>query len=489
MDGSVERTQPRKRGIDTVADAPRLLEGRYGTKEMCDIWGTDANTYDAVMQAQVAGLHVIDEIYPGKIPKRYIDALTRTANLEDVNPDRVRELEAKGEHDVIAINTAWGEAANKIEPSSSSVINFIRTSADSTETAKAVRCMASFKVYAGSVENLRDIMLEKTVEWIDMPFMDVTHLYDALPTVAGRPFSFYAEMLQSDLDFIRMVHDFSLVAKWADATGNHHAATTAGIDGMKLQEAYAKRLGMSCMTAPAQIPGREFNADIIYALARTGMTLSNIGQFIAWGRSDDVDVFEYSRPKRKKGSSAMPHKDAKNGNPTAEEQAESLGHEMLGKLTTAVASIKFRYARDLSGSASDRLDIGPAYKFSDHVARGLADVAYWLKLKNGRSLERLARSHGLTTAAQLMTYLVDPENTSRPMPRSEAHDLVGEIATRAYNEQRPFLHVLADYPDVRERFDIDTLERAADASRYIGQSREIIRANFERLHGRTTFPA
>jgi adenylosuccinate lyase len=483
----MKKTQPLPLGVDTVKDAPRLLEGRYGTKEMLDIWGTDANTYEAIMQAQITGLEVLEELHPGRLPHAYITALKNTANLEAVNPGRVRELEDITGHDVVAVNTAWGEAADRIVPGASSIINFIRTSADSTETAKAIRCMRSFEVYARSLENFRDILLERSIEWLDKPFMDQTHLYDALPTVAGRPLSYFAEMLQSDLDFIAFVYGVSLLAKWADATGNHHSATTAGINGIELQEKYAGRLGLRCMTAPAQIPGREFNADVMYALARTSGTLANIGQFIAMGRGDDMNVFVYSSPKRKKGSSAMPHKDVKGGNPTAEEQAESLHHEMLGKLATAVASIKFRYGRDLSGSASDRLDVGPGFKFSDHVARRLANVVYWLELNEGRSLERLTRTYGIVTAEQVMTYLVDPSRANS-MGRKEAHDLMAELATRSYNLKRPFYDVLLECEPVTSRLSPDTLRLLTNSTAYIGQSKEIIERNFGGLRGKKTFP-
>ncbi len=481
------RTEPKLLGIDPVKDAPLLEGGRYGTREMCDIWGTDTNTYLAVMEAQSIGLGVLDELYPDLVPRKYIDALVKTANFEHVNPDRIRELEAKGEHDVIAINTAWGEAADQIEHGASAYVGFVRTSADSTETGKAIRCMHSLQVYSRSLENLRDILLEKTVEWINIPFMDQTHFYDALPTVAGRPFSFYAETLQSDLDFIKFIHNFSLMAKWADATGNHHAAVSAGINGIALQEAYAKRLGLRCMNAPAQVPSREFNADVVYALARTAMTLSALGEFIARGRGDDMNVFQKKKKKRKKGSSSMPHKDAKNGNPTAEEQAESFGHYMLGVLTTTVSSIKFRYGRDLSGSASDRLTLGASFKFGDHVTRRLADVVYWLSLNEGRSLERLARSYGVTTSSQVLTYLLASEG--QPISREYAHDLIGQLATKAYNERRQFLDVLLGNDEISTRLSQDQIQRISDSQQYIGQSKEIIRMNYGRMLRQRTFPA
>jgi len=483
----MSKTEPRGRGIDEVKDAPRLLEGRYGTKEMCDIWGTDADTYLAIMNAQVAGLDTINEMHPGRLPEKYVDTLRRTANFDHINAEDVRREEARTNHDVIAVNNTWGKAAEEAETGASSIINFMRTSADSTETAKAMRCKKSFEVLAGSVENLRDILLERSMEWIDAPHIDQTHLYDALPTVAGRPFSHYAEMLQSDLDAIRFFHGFSLIAKWAGETGNHHNAVAGGIDGMELQEEYARKLGLNSMTAPAQIPGREFNADIMYALARTSGTLANIGNYVSTNRGSDPALYKYMNPKKAKGSSGMPHKDLFGGNPTAEEQAQALLHELAGKMVTAIETIKMDYARNLDGSASDRLDVGPAFKFTDHVTRRLAEVVYWLELDRARSLDRLNRTYGVVTSSQVLTYLTDPMRTSSPMPRKKAHDMLGELATQAYLDKRPFFDVLTKRPEVTERIDADTLKMITDPIKYIGQSREIIERNYARFYRTRTF--
>ena len=480
-------TQPRKANVHMIRDAPLLLEGRYGTREMCDIWGNDANTYVAIMQAQVEGLPVLNQLSPGLIPEKCIDALRQTANLDSVDSAHVRELEASGSHDVVAINTAWGEAADKITPGASSVTNFLRTSADSTETAKAMRCKKSFEVLAESVENLRDIALEKSLEWMDDPYMDQTHFYDALPTVAGRPFSFYAEMLQSDLDFVAFVYTNSLFAKWADATGNHHSATTVGINGMRLQDDYAKHLGLRCMTAPAQLPGREYNADIMYALARTSGTLANLGRYIRKGRGDDSAVFVLKKPGKAKGSSAMPHKDIKGGNPIAEEQAGSLLHVMAGKMVTAIETIPFDYGRDLEGSASDRLDVGPAFKFVDHVTRRLAEVVYYLNLDKARSLDRINRTYGTVTSEQVMTYLLDPRLAREPMSRHAAHDLLGKLAKQAYDDRAPFFEVLERNLEIACRVDPNIIRQITNPIKYIGQSREIIQRNYDDLHGRKTF--
>lgn len=478
----MQKTDPKPRGIDTARDAPLLHLGRYGTDDMIKLWGPD-ETFMYSLSAQSAAISTMSDLYPDVIPIEHAEELARAANLDTINPNRIREIEDRTGHDVIAINRALSE---KVSPEAAAHINKGRTSADTTETAKALQIKKSLAVMADSIENLRDIALEKSVEWMETPHMDTTHWIDALPTVAGRPLSFYAEMLQSDLDFLAHVYHNSIKGKWADATGNHHSVTALDIDGMKLQKEYCDRLGIGHMTANAQIPGREFLTDIIYSIARMAETLNNIAFYSAWGKGTDVGIFLDTNPRKRKGSSAMPHKDMVGGNPTAEEQAESFANLMGGNLMTSLRSCKFRYGRDLSGSSSDRDIFTSSFKFGDHVIRRMADTAFYLGLNGDVSKDRVSRTYGVITAQQVMTYLTDRRRTDDPMTREDAHDLMGELATKAYRGKRQFLDVLLEDGRVTDRLDRETIGTITNPHEYIGHSKEIIRQVVETCYKRTT---
>ncbi len=304
--------------------------------------------------------------------------------------------------------------------------------------------------------------------------MDPTHLYDALPTVAGRPFVFFAEMLHSDMMELARVARHSLIGKWGDATGNHHSAYALGIDGPMLQEAYCKRLGLRSMSASAQIPAREYLFDVYAAMARTAGTIHNLARYIRWGRSEDVGIFRF--PLGKKGSSAMPHKDSKGGNPTSEEQAGSYFQYMQGVLATAMASIPFSYARDLEASAAERINLEGMFKFGDHTIRNMASVMNKLILDEERSKERVARTYGVTTAQRLMTYLTDGRFVSNPMPRSEAHDLTAKLATAAFDGKKEFFELCRQHPEVTARVPEEKLRQITDPFEYVAESRLLVNA-------------
>lgn len=478
-----ERTQPRPRFPKNEKEDPHTLAaGRYGTYEMCDIWGPE-KTFQSSLDVQGVSASVLSELHPEIVPSAAAAEITEKASLKYIKADRIRELEAKTGHDVIAINTSLEEV---VSHEAGTHINKAKTSADTTETARALQVKKSLEVIAGSVENLRDIVLEKAKDWIDVPHMDLTHRYDALPSVAGRALVHYAEMLQSGLRLLNFVYQNSIVGKWADATGNHHSAVTLGIDGIRLQEAFCDRLHIAHMDAPAQIPGLEFQADVVYTLARLGETMSNLAEYIATGRGDDQDVFVNASPRKQKGSSAMPHKDRKNGNPDIEEQGESVSNKLRGWLTTAMSNCRMPYARTLAASANMRIDFEDGFKFFDHAIRRLAERMYWLDIDKARAQERVVRSYGAVTSQQIMTYLTDRQRTSEPMTRSQAHDLLGRLATEAWNSKTQLLEVVLREPEITRRLDETTLRRITDPTQYIGQSKEIIRLVAGKYHGLKT---
>ena len=468
------KTQPKPRFPQGYEEDPSTLTaGRYGTKEMVEIWGPE-KTFEYILRVQGQAALTLSFLHSDVISSDIAREIYEKANLKYVSAARIRELEKKKGHDVIAINIALEEVVSE---GAKPHVGQLKTSADATQPAKALQLKNSLEVIADSAENLCDILVEKALEWKNIPHMDGTHLYDALPTVAGRPLVHYVEMLQTGLELLNFVYTHSIIGKWADATGNHHSAAALGINGIELQRVYCNRLGIGYMDAPAQVPGLEFEADIIYSISRLAETMNNIARYIAWGRSDDVNIFVNANPKRKKGSAAMPHKDAKNGNPDVEEQYMSIRRYLMGNLVTSMANCEMPYARDLSASANMRINFEDSFKFLDHGIRNLANTVYWIGLREERSKERVLRSYGAVTSEQVLAYLTDKRKTPYPLPalsRSEAHDILGKLATYAWENKTPFGEVLRKTPEVSLRLSNETIEKITNPLEYIGQSKEII---------------
>ena len=182
----------------------------------------------------------------------------------------------------------------------------------------------------------------------------------------------------------------------------------------------------------------------------------------------------------------MPHKDVKGGNRTAEEQEVSMANKLMGWMTTALANCEMPYARSLYASANSRIDFEDNFKFTDHCIRNLASVVYYLGIDNNASTARVMRTFGIVTSSRVMAHLTDQRRTDNPMPRSQAHDLMGQLATRAYESSTPFIDVLLQDPEVTSRINEEVLRRISNPLVYIGQSKEIIKTVYEKYHGRKT---
>ncbi len=481
------QTLPKPTGIGPETNPCTLVAGRYGTADMIPVFGSNA-TFEYILKSQAIAIRVLSENYPDIVPPQHAEILVETADLDHINPQRIRELEADTHHDVVAINTAWEEVVKEICPEATAHINKGRTSADSTETAKALQFKDATEIIITSLENLRDIVLEKAMSWKDIPHMDLTHRYDALPTTAGRPLVHYAEMLQSDIDKLYDAYNTSLFGKWGDATGNHHALTGLDVDNPEeIQEIYCEMLGLKCMDAAAQTPGREYLFDFIAALGRTAETMGNLATYIATGRGDDTNTFVSVKPGKHVGSSTMPHKNAKNGNPSKEEQTVAYANMMGGFVATAQRSIQMAYARDLTNSASDRIMHEIAFKWGDEVIRNLAKTVYYTDLNVERCIERVERSFGVVTSSPVMTTLTDGRKTENPLSRAEAHDLAAEFAQQAWDERRPFVDVLLENEEIIGRLDEETVREITNPLTYIGKSKEIIQTDYDKYHGNKKF--
>lgn len=464
-------TQPIPRFPEWVQPDPNdLTAKRYWTDDMIEIWGAD-KTIALALKVQWMSAQTLAELYPNIIPTIVAQEIYDIAVSGKIDPDRVREIEDETWHDVIAINRALAE---HVSDEAQTHINKTKTSADTTQPTRALQLKEAMEVIIRVTENVRDILCDKAQEWRDVPAMDTSHLYDALPSVAWRALVHYVEMLQSNLELMKFVYDNSIKAKWWDATWNHHSATALWIDGMKLQENLSDKLWVWYMDAPGQIPGLEFEADIFYAMSRLTETLNNITKFIANGRSDDVNVFVNGSPKRNKWSSAMPHKDVKNGNPTVEEQTMSLRNYTAWNLTTAMINCEMPYARNLAASSNTRINFEYGFKFLDHVMRNLGKTIFWLQLNKERSIDRVERSFWAVTSQQVMSYLTDQNKTNNPMSREAAHDLTAKLAQKAWDKKRQFTDICLESEDITSRLSEDMIREITDPLKYIGKSKEII---------------
>ncbi len=84
-----EGTKPKPRNVDSKRDAHFLHAGRYGTDDMINIWGPE-KTFEYSLRAQGEAVKTMSDLHPNIVPKEHADEIYKSANLDVIDPDRIR---------------------------------------------------------------------------------------------------------------------------------------------------------------------------------------------------------------------------------------------------------------------------------------------------------------------------------------------------------------------------------------------------------------
>ncbi|HLD42763.1 MAG TPA: lyase family protein [Candidatus Nanoarchaeia archaeon] len=472
---------PKKFDVPEV-DSQELAAGRYGTEEMCGVFNS-TSTVQGILDQVALSTKVVSKNYPEITPEENAQRIAEKATIGFVSPEAAHQEEATTHHDVIAVTNILSK---QLLPEDKPHVGRFKTSADSTETAKGSSLKTSLDVYIPRLEDLRDILIEKAVEGRDIITMAQSHELDAVAESFGKVFVHFAERIQFRVDTLAYHYKNSLFGKWSDATGSYHNTVATGVDGRKLESDLMERLGLRSMIAASQTPPREALCDIGSAVAISMATLASIAREIKKQKSDDVDTLWEVVDEGTKGSSAMPHKDIKGGNPSMEERIRSLSHMASGYTATLYATADMAYARDLEGSASDRIVLGDLFKIADYAAKLTANILLRLTPHEERIRERIERTQGVTTASRVVAYLTDPRLTENPLSRREAHDLIGKLAKKAYTDKVPFYNILLASEDALSRLGQETIKEISNPLAYIGESKQQVLDVAKAYYGKRT---
>jgi adenylosuccinate lyase len=301
---------------------------------------------------------------------------------------------------------------------------------------------------------------------------------DALAEAFGRPLVWYARIM--DRTAGRLYYDLNeyIVGKFSDATGNYHSDTALNLDGMKLEEEACQLLGLAPWWGASQITPREFWSYIVHDIAVACYNLENMMDWIADLRGSARSELEEPRTLEQTGSSTMPHKDLRGGNPIAEERVGSISAEMQGNVTTMDRTVNMAYARTLKHSLSDRIKLGETFVLADYsfgLAKNILERIHPDKYGIEQGLER---SYRVTTTQRFMNFLID-----KGMNRKEARDLSTRLAAQAFKEKKSYTDVLLEDLSIRQYLTPNEIKEYSDPRNYIGNSKEIIQRVYSEFIG------
>jgi adenylosuccinate lyase len=431
------------------------IDYRYGTPEMKRIWSEESKI-KRMIWVEIALLRALAKkgyLNEEKVKKAQDQALK-------VTPERVKEIEREIRHDVMALVKAISEV---VDEDVARWIHFGATSNDITDTAVATQLRDSIKIIEFKLKKLGNLLCDKALEYKDVVCLGRTHGQPALPTTYGFRFAVFASEVARHYIRLQQLKDRLLVGKMSGAVG-----TQAGFgkDGFEIEEEVMRLLGLKPAIISTQIIPRDIYCEYVEFIANLATTLEKMAtNFRILQRGEVGEVMEEFGEKQV-GSSTMPHK----RNPIDCENICGLARVIRGFVEPQHQSAILWEERDLTNSSAERITIVESTVLIDHILTKMINVVERLRLNIDKIRENLEKVRGLNMSEAVMLAL-----TKKGVGRQIAHELVRQVAMRAYANNTSLLEELLKDETIMKYFTRKELEELLKPENYLGTAKERVK--------------
>lgn len=412
---------------------------RYTTEEMGAIW-TPENKFRKWLEVEIAACEAQSEL--GLIPKESLKVIQEKA---DFTIERIDEIEATTNHDVIAFLTA---VAENVGPDSR-FIHLGMTSSDVGDTALCLLAREAGEQLLVRIEPLMEAIKEKALEHKDTLMMGRTHGVHAEPMTFGLKMALWYEEMKRNIERLKDAIETISVGKLSGAVG-----TYAQIDPY-VEEYVCKKLGLTPCKIATQVIQRDRHAHFISTIAIVGASLEKFATEIRALQKTEFSEVEEGFTKGQKGSSAMPHKK----NPITTERITGLARVLRGYSQTALENVALWHERDISHSGAERIIFPDATIGLDYMLKLMTRVVKNLVVNPHYMKRNLESTGGLTFSQRVLLALVDTG-----MTREDAYLIVQSNAMKSRETmyQEKFIDICKADKRVTSVMTVEELEKLFD---------------------------
>ena len=397
---------------------------RYTLPEMARIW-SEENKFRKWLDVEIYACEAMAGL--GQIPQEALAEIKAKASFD---VQRIGEIEAVVDHDVIAFTTNVGEYVGD----AAKYIHLGLTSSDVLDTALAALMKEAGLHLIERLKELREVLLTRAQEHRRTVMIGRTHGIHAEPITFGLKMLLW--MAETDRNIQRMERAVATISagKISGAVG-----TYANIDP-RVEEHVCRRLGLTPAPISTQVLQRDRHAEYLTTIGVIGSSLDKFAtELRSLQRTDILEIEEFFK-KGQKGSSAMPHK----RNPITGERISGLARLLRGNAMVAMENIPLWNERDISHSSVERIIIPDSTIILDYMLDKLIKIMSNLLVYPDNMMRNAQRTHGLIFSQRVLLSLVEDKGLSR----EQAYELVQRNAMEAWQRGTDFQSLLAQDPEV-----------------------------------------
>jgi adenylosuccinate lyase len=419
---------------------------RYTLPEMGRVW-SDAHKYE--LWCKVETLVLEAHAKAGTVPA---DAVEPVRAAPPPTPERVAEIEATTQHDVIAFLTAWAD--NTVPREAAAYVHFGMTSSDLLDTALAVQLTEATDLLLVKADALVAALRDHALEHRDTLRVGRTHGVHGEPDVWGHRVADFAFAAARSRDRLRRAREAVAVCAISGAVG-----TYSNIDP-EVERHVAAALGLQPADVSTQVVIRDGISEWASALAIMATVCEAIALEVRHGQRTEVRELWEPFGRGQKGSSAMPHKK----NPIMSERLAGMARIVRAQVVPVMEGIPLWHERDISHSSTERIALPDAATALDYMLQLTHRLVSGLVVDRDRMRANLDSTGGLIYTSAVLLELVNA-GVSRD---DVAYPLVQKAAMETWETGVPFRETLRRHAtEAGQTLDEARLDEVCRPERYV----------------------
>ncbi len=415
---------------------------RYSLPRMTAIW-SEENRFGKMLDVEIYACEALAKL--GKIPKSALSEIQKRAKF---NVDRIKEIEAATNHDVIAFIKCVSEYVGE----DAKYIHMGLTSSDVLDTALSAQMQEACDILIDDVKKLMRILKGKAARYKKTIMIGRTHSVHAEPMTFGLKMALYYDEMGRNLGRLEKARETVSVGKISGAVG-----TYANIEP-SVETYVCKKLGLKAARISTQILQRDRHAEFLTAMAITATSLEKFATEFRNLQHTEIGEVEEFFSKNQKGSSAMPHKK----NPIMCERIAGLARILRANSTVALENMVLWHERDISHSSAERVILPDSTIALDYMLNKFIDIVAHLVVNEDRMMENINKSGGIVFSGKLLLTLID-----KGLTRNEAYDKVQAVAFVAKRDGITFKDALVKDESMQSLLTEDDIDEIFDFKYHI----------------------
>ena len=437
-----------------IAGGWEIYGDLYGTAAMRAIFSARGRLR-ALLDVEVALARAQARL--GIIPAAAAEAIAGAADVDRLD---VTEITARTNVVGYPVVPLTAQLARLAGADAGRYVHWGATTQDILDTATVLQLTEAFALIEADVRGIVDALAPRARGHRDDVMAGRTHLQHALPITFGYACALWLHPLIAHGERLRGVRERVRTVQFGGAVGT---LASLGARGRDVTVALAEDLGLRVPDAPWHADRSAF-AEAACALGLLCGSLAKFATDVALLTQTEVgEVFEPHEPGRG-ASSAMPQK----RNPIASEYVLAAVRGVHALVPVMLAAMAGDYQRSTGPWQSEEIALPQICVLASAACAHALQIARGMTVDTARMRRNVDATGGLIVAEAVATAL------SVSLGRERAHAAVERAASAALESHRAFGDVLAETPEIAERFDRAALAALLDPTRSTGEAGAVI---------------